>query len=362
MTQAGLKNAGGGGAAATGPGSGAHRRPAVGLLESRRLLLCVGGVLGLALGLALAWYWEHPASLAAWALLLAGLGWAGADVRPRQIGTIGPPAAPVGPHGRRIRDGPLVMVELAGGTFLMGSPDTDPMAGDEEKPQHQVQVSALRMGLTPVTRGQWRAVMGHDRGQWRAVMGDDRGPGGDTHPVTEVSWEDALHFCNRLSKQQGYRPCYRQTGLGPRRHWVCDWQAGGYRLPTEAEWEYGCRAGTGTRWSSGDDLESLGDAAWFKQNSGGAAHPVAEKGPNPWGLHDLHGNVWEWCWDWYGPYRPDDSIDPRGAAQGQSRVVRGGSFDYSPVDLRSAGRHRFRPGLRFEDQGFRCVRGPVRQP
>ncbi len=350
MTQAGLKNAGGGGAAA-GPGSDAHRRPAAGLLESRRLLLGVGGVLGLALGLALAWYWEHPASLAAWALLLAGLGWAGADVRPRQIGTIGPPTAPVAPHGRRVRDGPFVMVELAGGTFLMGSPDTDPLAKDREKPLHQVQVSALRMGLTPVTRG-----------QWRAVMGDDRGLGGDAHPVTGVSWEDALHFCNRLSKQQGYRPCYRRTGLWPERHWVCDWQAGGYRLPTEAEWEYGCRAGTGTRWSGGDDPESLGDAAWFKQNSGGSAHPVAEKGPNPWGLHDLHGNVWEWCWDWYGPYRPDDPIDPRGAAQGRHRVVRGGSFDNSPDFLRSARRGGGLPENRDQILGFRCVRGPVRQP
>jgi formylglycine-generating enzyme required for sulfatase activity len=331
-------------------------RPAVGLLESRRLLLGVGGVLGLALGLALAWYWEHPASLTAWALLLAGLGWAGADVRPRQIGTIGPPTAPVGPHGRRVRDGPLVMVELAGGTFLMGSPDTDPMADDREKPQHQVQVSALRMGLTPVTRG-----------QWRAVIGDDRGPGGDAPPVTEVSWDDALHFCNRLSKQQGYRPCYRrpwyrQTGLWHRRHWVCDWQAGGYRLPTEAEWEYGCRAGTGTRWSGGDDPESLGDDAWFDQNSGYSAHPVAEKRPNPWGLHDLHGNVWEWCWDWYGPYRPDDPIDPCGAAHGQQRVVRGGAFFDSPDDLRSARRVYAQPEDRDPDLGFRCVRGPVRQP
>jgi sulfatase modifying factor 1 len=188
-----------------------------------------------------------------------------------------------------------------------------------------------------------------------------RGDEGDDLPVTDVSWEQAVRFCNAASEQHRYQPCYREAGVWPFRRWVWDGAADGYRLPTEAEWEYACRAGTTTRWSFGDDPELLGEYAWFQENSDNKAHPVAEKRPNSWGLYDTHGNVWEWCWDRYGPYASSPAINPQGPRRGEYRVVRGGSFDDSPQDLRSANRGYHRPVRRFRYIGFRCVRVPARQ-
>jgi formylglycine-generating enzyme required for sulfatase activity len=174
-------------------------------------------------------------------------------------------------------------------------------------------------------------------------------------PAVDVSWYDAVEFCNRLSRRERYRPCYRQY-FG---RWVCNWHADGYRLPTEAEWEYACRAGTTTRYSFGDDPGRLERYAWFDKREG--PYEVARKAPNPWGLYDMHGNVWEWCWDWYKPYSVRsvrrwshlrDFFLPRW------RVVRGGSFGFPPGGLRSARRVFGRPVFRFGVNGFRCVRVP----
>jgi len=319
-----------------------------------RLLGAIGLVLGVSLGLVGLLYWQHPLSLVLWLALLGGLGWAGWDVRPRQVGALRSAATPSPQQARRVQDGPFVMVELAGGSFLMGSPDNDPMARDDEKPRHEVRVSSFRIGRTPVTQGQWRAVTGKERGSEE-----------DQLPVTDVSWEDALRFCNALSVRKRHRPCYRRVGIWPWRRWRCDWRADGYRLPTEAEWEYACRAGTDSPWSFGDDPELLGDYAWLSGNSDDRVHPVAEKRPNPWGLHDMHGNVWEWCWDRYGAYSSRPVSDPHGPVFNRWRVLRGGSFDGSPEVLRSAGRGVVLPEVRFRfrhwDLGFRCVRVPARQ-
>ena len=185
-----------------------------------------------------------------------------------------------------------------------------------------------------------------------------------------------MEFCNRLSKRAGLVPCYRFDAPG-RAEW--DQAADGYRLPTEAEWEYACRAGSQARYSFGDDERQLAKHAWYAANSGKVPHPVGQKEPNRWGLHDMHGNVWEWCWSDYEPY-PSKARD---RAIADYRVLRGGSFVDPAEGLRSAGRvwgrpeggsffsagflrsavwDWFRPEVRYDDDGFRCARGPRRQP
>jgi len=133
------------------------------------------------------------------------------------------------------------------------------------------------------------------------------------------------------------------------------------RLPTEAEWEYSCRAGTESRYWSGDDESDLARVGWYDESSGNRTHRVGEKEANPWGLYDVHGNVLEWCRDWYGPYVEGEQKDPEGPAAGDSKVLRGGSFAYSPRFLRSAFRNWFVPEVRGGDFGFRCVRLSGRQ-
>lgn len=312
--------------------------------------LAAGALVGVSLGFAGFLLLEHPGWLALWAVLLVRAGW---DVRLRQVGTLVEPKPPR-PAPRPVKDGPFVMVELAGGTFLMGSPETDDMAYESERPQHQVSVSGFRICRTPVTQGEWARVTDEKRGR-----GED-----DNLPVTAVSWEQALHFCNAASEREGYRLCYRKAGVWPFRRWVWNETADGYRLPTEAEWEYACRAGTTqTRWSFGDDPAALGEHAWFAENSGHTLHAVAAKRPNPWGLYDMHGNVWEWCWNRYGRYPSRPTIDPRGPARGKDRVLRGGSFVNPPQHLRSANRIGDHPGRRGRNRvsGFRCVRVPARR-
>jgi sulfatase modifying factor 1 len=237
------------------------------------------------------------------------------------------------------------LVDIPAGVFSMGS---DEYAS--EKPVHEVRISAFRCMKFPVTRRLYQDVMGKDPGR-PAGEADDR-------PVNQVSWYDAIEFCNRLSEREGLTPAYRRDGDNV--SW--DTATDGYRLLTEAEWEYACRAGTRTRYSFGDDESKLGEYAWYSENSGGRPQPVGTRQPNPWGLHDMHGNVYEWCWDWYGPYPSEPQGDPLGPPAGEYRVLRGGSFDYRAVNLRSAVRVRSWPEGGNGYIGFRCARGPRRQP
>ncbi|HRI10500.1 MAG TPA: formylglycine-generating enzyme family protein, partial [Nannocystaceae bacterium] len=237
---------------------------------------------------------------------------------------------------------PMRFVELTGGEFTMGSRDDDSSAYDREKPRHRVQVGRFWMAEAPVTQAQYQALMGTNPSL-------DKGP---EVPVNNVSWEDAVRFCNALSKREGREECYREEGGG----WRWDRKADGYRLPTEAEWEYACRAGTTSAYSFGDDPAALGEHAWFNENSKGDAQPVKRKRPNPWGLHDMYGNVLEWCWDWFGPYSNQPSNMPQGPGSGEFRVLRGGSFLSTARYLRSAFRYRYWPAYRVWDFGFRCVR------
>ncbi len=312
------------------------------------LVAIAGVVLGLSVGLSGFFYLETPPWALLWAALFALfalLGWLGFSAAPTFTEKNPVPAQP-----RRVCDGPLVMMELPGGSFPMGSPDTDDMAGDNEKPQHQVTLSGFRMATTPVTAGLYHKVM-HDE-----MLPDAEA----RRPVVDIYWYDAIAFCNALSRQEGYRPCYRSL-FG---RWWCNWRADGYRLPTEAEWEYACRAGTKTRYGFGNNPAGLEAYAWFAENAS-SSQPVATKRPNRWGLYDMHGNVWEWCWDVYGSYPAQPLKNPRGPkrllpAGSESRVLRGGSFFDSPEDLRSARRVGGRPEGwgRRRAVGFRCVRVP----
>ncbi len=243
------------------------------------------------------------------------------------------------------------MVEIPAGVFMMGSPEGEERRRDVEGPMHQVRISAFECMRYLVTRRFYLEVMGKDPG-WPERDADER-------PVNKITWYDAIEFCNRLSERERLTPCYRRDGDGDTVTW--DYGADGYRLLTEAEWEYACRAGTTTRWSFGGDEEELEEYAWFSSNSDSRPQPVGKKKPNPWGFHDMHGNVFEWCWDWFEPYSEDPQVDPVGPLEGRYRVLRGGAFGYGAWDLRSAGRDWSRPELRDRSFGFRCARGPRRQ-
>lgn len=245
------------------------------------------------------------------------------------------------------RRSPLVdLVPIPGGTFRMGSPESEEGRSDHEGPVHEVRLLPFECMRFPVTRRLYCQIAGTDPG-WSERDADER-------PVNNVSWLDAVSFCNLLSEREGLTLCYRIDGDD------VTWQraANGYRLLTEAEWEYACRAGSTTRWSFGDDEKRLGKFSWFGGNSSGEPQPAGRKKPNAWGLHDMHGNMYEWCWDWFGPYSKAATSDPVGPPEGQDRVVRGGAFNYTPKFLRSAFRNSFPPENRFRFIGFRCARSP----
>ena len=231
----------------------------------------------------------------------------------------------------------------------MGSEKTEPGRDDREGPAHEVTVSPFHMCETEITQAQWASVMVENAEPSDCLYGCS-----ERLPVQTVSWFDVIEYLNRLSTSQGLETCYEQDGGEVR------WKSGGcdgYRLPTEAEWEYAARAGTTTAYSFGDDVGELMDHARYGKNSGNKAHPVGSKKRNPWGLADMHGNMYEWTWDWYGPYSAESRTDPKGHESGDGRVVRGGSFAFGPRRLRSAYRGRFRPMARFEILGFRCALG-----
>jgi formylglycine-generating enzyme required for sulfatase activity len=236
----------------------------------------------------------------------------------------------------------LRMVPISAGSFTMGSPPGESGRDDDEK-QHRVTLTrGFLMSATEVTQAQYEAVMGESPSHFE----------GASRPVESVSWYDAVRFCNALSEREGLRPAYRIAG--DRVTW--DRDADGYRLPTEAEWEYACRAGTTTRFHTGDGEADLDRAGWYSGNSGRETHDVGQKAANAWGLYDMHGNVWEWCWDWYDSYG-GDATDPAGpSGPGDYRVLRGGYWYNYAQDCRSANRYDFNPDSSFFYVGFRPVR------
>jgi len=242
--------------------------------------------------------------------------------------------------------GKILLKVIRAGEFWMGSPDDDEDAASDEKPSCRVRISrAFYMGATPVTQAQYQAITGKNWSHFH---------GWPDNPVERVSWADALLFCNELSQKEGLAPHYviRNSDQAVIAGGV------GYRLPTEAEWEYTCRAGTETAYSFGDDAGLLDKYAWYQSNSEGQPWPVGTKLPNAWGLYDMHGNVWEWCWDSFDEnyYRQSPGVDPLGASQAGYRVFRGGSWHDDPRRCRSAQRGEYAPEPRINNIGFRVAR------
>jgi formylglycine-generating enzyme required for sulfatase activity len=241
------------------------------------------------------------------------------------------------------------MVVVPGGWFEMGSS----RGGPDEAPVHRVWVDAFLMDACEVTQEQYAAI---------AVINPSHFKGPD-RPVEQISWSKAARFCNERSEAEGLQPCYDVETA------QCNFEADGYRLPTEAEWEYACRAGAGAE----DDRAREGqlpDHAWFSENAAKSTHPVAQKKPNPWGLYDMLGNVAEWCNDVYdeNAYKTAPERDPRGPDKGRLRVLRGGAWNSKAQSCRPTSRAAESPG--FQDAcfamdaiGFRCVRRvPPTQP
>jgi len=237
------------------------------------------------------------------------------------------------------------MVLIPAGRFRMGSADGKP----DEAPVHEVSLDAFLMDRTEVTQQEYEKL----------VVGNPSHFKGPNRPVEQVSWADAAMYCNLRSRDEGLQPCYDEKTT------KCNFRASGYRLPTEAEWEYACRAGSEAPYSFGPDQRQLKQSAWYAENSSKTTQPVAQKKANVWGLFDMHGNVAEWCNDVYSAdyYAASPAGNPTGPEDGERYVLRGGAWNSSAEGCRSAARFAEDPG--FQDAcfardaiGFRCVRRP----
>jgi formylglycine-generating enzyme required for sulfatase activity len=234
--------------------------------------------------------------------------------------------------GRGIK---LELVLIPAGEFKMGFPPEEDIAAFDMwvPPQHRVRITKpFFLGKYLVTQEQWEAVMGSNPSYFK----------GPKNPVEKVSWDDCQKFLGKLNAKGGGG-------------------AGKFQLPTEAQWEYACRAASKTRYCFGDDESKLGEYAWYDKNSGGKTHPVGEKKPNAWGLYDMHGNVWEWCPDWWqdGYYYESPVDDPTGAATGRGRVERGGGWNNTARWCRSASRDGLGPGYGYSSLGLRVSLAPA---
>jgi formylglycine-generating enzyme required for sulfatase activity len=262
----------------------------------------------------------------------------------------------------------IIMVNISAGTFQMGDTDTSVTNQNSQSiPVHRVTLGAFSMAQTLVTQAQYRQVMGVNPSFFDS---------GGARPVEAVSWFDAVLFCNKLSRLKGLDTVYSYTGIDQCSTYdtlaspTIDYSKNGYRLPTEAEYEYACRAGSATDYywgrnypprTAADTLALDSNAVWYG-DSPNLTQPVPCKKPNAWGLYNMSGNVWEWCNDWFGSYDTAARTNPTGAASGKYRVLRGGSIDYlTPfllsVILCSAYRGVDFPQGGFTYNGFRVVRG-----
>ncbi|MGA2506129.1 MAG: formylglycine-generating enzyme family protein [Chitinispirillaceae bacterium] len=247
------------------------------------------------------------------------------------------------------------------GTFLMGVDSIYQTAGIVNTfgdTIHQVTLSAFYLDTTEVTQEEYLSLMGVNPSYFRDSTN------GASYPVEQVTWFDAVLYCNARSKSEGKDTIYSFSHITGEPGNGCqglldlaiDYMKNGYRLPTEAEWEYACRGGTTTNYWWGNDTNGMGDRAWTFYNSGNTTHIVATKVANAYGLYDMTGNVWELCNDWYGSYPSGAITNPTGAATGTHRVLRGGSWNYTFGYLRSAYRNNLYPDARYYYNGFRCVR------
>lgn len=232
---------------------------------------------------------------------------------------------------------------LPPGKFKMGSPLTEDGRSDDED-LHSVEITVpFALFTTEVTQGQYERVMGENPSQFK----------GDLElPVENVSWLDAIKYCNRLSEREGQPVCYEIDGN--RVQWGQGLGCRGYRLPTEAEWEYAARADGKTLYAGSDQVDKV---TWYSGNAQGTIHPVKQKLPNEWGLYDLNGNVWEWTWDVYVKHLGSKTVkDPLGGSSGSDRVLRGGSWSIGARGMRVAYRGIDDPSVRSPARGFRLAR------
>lgn len=224
---------------------------------------------------------------------------------------------------------------IPAGEFIMGAPESEEKDVDSlytAAPEHRVRITqSFYLGIHEVTQEQYETVMGYNPSEFK----------GPEHPVEQVNWLEAVAFCEKLSLLPEERAAART-----------------YRLPTEAEWEYACRAGTRTHFHFGDNDSSLAHYAWYRANSDLSTHPVGKRLPNNWGLYDMQGNVAEWCADWYGWYTSDEVSDPQGLIMGSGRVFRGGIWGFPPRGCWSVGRDGSLPKERYSDIGFRVAAVP----
>jgi formylglycine-generating enzyme required for sulfatase activity len=232
------------------------------------------------------------------------------------------------------------MVHIPGGFFRMG--DITGAGKPDERPAHIVKLNGFQMSVYLVTQTLFQTVMEKNPSYFNK---------GDDYPVESVSWLDAVQFCNKLSGQTGREKCYNESD------WTSDFSRNGYRLPTEAEWEYACRAGTETNYYTGNSESDLSRTGWYVSNSSFQTHPIGLKIPNAWGLFDMHGNVWEWCNDWSGLYISDTQTNPTGPTVGVSRIRRGGGCCDGAGMCRSANRNQDIPSYTGSGVGFRvCLK------
>lgn len=243
----------------------------------------------------------------------------------------------------------ITMVDIPGGTFSMG--DNSSWYADV-KPAHSVQISAFKMSVTEITQSQWESIMGSNPSVHK----------GGENPVENITWLQAVEFCNKLSAKDGLSTAYGIEGTTV--SFIAN--ANGYRLPTEAEWEYACRAGTTTSHFTGTSETELQKAAWYQANAGNVSHPVGQKIANAFGLKDTHGNVQEWCWDVYRDnyYASSPASNPRGPDPNPNlstpleefRSVRGGCFFFQALGISSPVRNTMKAGKNNEYIGLRIAR------
>ncbi|WP_264550370.1 formylglycine-generating enzyme family protein [Flavobacterium sp. N2820] len=243
------------------------------------------------------------------------------------------------------------LIQVKGGTFKMGSKNSDTSAELDEQKEHSVTLNTFEISKFEVTVWEWKQFIKANKMKMpiKPSWGWQ-----DNYPINGITWNEAIAYCNWLSTKEKLQPCYSKKGP----NFVCNFKANGYRLPTEAEWEFAAKGGTnskGFRYSGSDKLE---DVAWYKVNSNGQPHTVGTKLPNELGIYDMSGNVWEWCWDWYNKdfYKLEKGDNPKGPEMGERRTVRGGSWDSKSNYVRPANRISTIPSKTHEFYGFRIAR------
>lgn len=246
--------------------------------------------------------------------------------------------------GTIVASAQVEMTLVNGGTFRMGNSFEDLF--EDELPVHSVNLKSFYIGTYEVSQGEWEAVMGENPSANKEL--------GKNAPVEQISWFDAIEFCNKLSEKDGLTPCYK---IGRNNAVTWNIAANGYRLPTEAEWEFAARGGNDSRdylYSGGNAVD---DVAWHKGNSTGKSKVTGTKRPNELGLFDMSGNVWEWCWDWYSnSYNERSENNPQGPQVGMERCRRGGGWNFSFKSCRISNRLGTPPDMRFPYVGLRLVR------